>query len=82
MNRAAARLALLLLPALCAAQGPGVPPTPMAAAQMEARRAEALADVKALAGQLHERVVCALFPVNRRGLPSFKADSRGSRLKF
>jgi len=79
MNRAAALLALALLPAFCAAQEPsGAPLSPAAAAQMEARRAEALAGAKDLVGQLHERVVCALFPVNGRGLPSFKADARGN----
>ena len=79
MTRAAPLLALLLLPALCPAQGPAAAPlSPAAAAQMEARRAETLAEAKALAAQLHERVVCALYPANARGLPSFKSDSHGT----
>lgn len=79
MKRAAPLLALMLLPALCPAQGPArAPLTPAAAVQLEARRAETLAEVKTLASQLHERAVCALYPANARGLPSFKSDARGN----
>ncbi len=78
MKREALVLALLL-PALAPAQAPA-PALPAAAAQAEARRAEELAAVRDLAARLHERVACVLLPVNARGLPAFKADSRGSLL--
>ena len=78
MKRAGFVLSLLLVPALAPAQAPAAAPAaPAAAAQIEARRAQALAETVELAGRMHERVVCALYPSNRRGLPAFKAGPRG-----
>lgn len=74
----AAALALLFAPAAVPAQEPAFAPAPAAAAERaEARRAETLEEVARLAAELHGRTVCALFPANRRGLPAFKADTRG-----
>ena len=79
MKRALLLLALLLPSAPCPAQGPGAMPlAPTAAERVEARRAALLAEAKALAPRFSERSVCALLPVNARGLPSFKSDSRGN----
>lgn len=78
MTRAIPSALLALAAAAAFSQEPPAAPPPAAAAQIEARRAAALADVEALASRLHERVVCALCPLDRRGLPAFKADARGN----
>ena len=80
MKRAALSVLLALGAAAAApAQEPAAAPAPAAsAAQVEARRAEALARAVALGSRLHERVVCALCPLDRRGLPAFKSDARGN----
>lgn len=78
MKRAALLAALSLLPVFAPAQEPvRAPLSPAAAAQAEERRAALLAEVAGLAARRPERTVCALVPANRRGLPAFKADSKG-----